>query len=45
MHERTPTATDGFSLVTGPGRSPMTRQQVNALGRLLGTVAAAPRRS
>ena len=41
MNERPPTSTaDGFSLVTGPGRAPMTRSQVNALGRLLGTVPA-----
>ncbi len=39
MNERTPTApTGGLSLVTGPGRAPMTQQQVNALGRLIGTV-------
>lgn len=39
MNERPPTErTDGFSLVTGPGRAPMTWNQVNALGRLLGTV-------
>ena len=39
MNERTTTrASEGFSLVTGPGRTPMTRRQVNRLGRLLGTV-------
>jgi len=29
---------EGFSLVTGPGRTPMTRGQVNRLGRVIGTV-------
>ncbi|MEM9468452.1 MAG: hypothetical protein AAGA90_23995 [Actinomycetota bacterium] len=39
MHERPPTTSaDGFSLVTGPGRAPLTWRQVNALGRVLGTV-------
>lgn len=31
-------STEGFSLVTGPGRTPMSRRQANALGRVLGTV-------
>lgn len=44
MNERPPTArTDGFSLVTGPGRAPMTWHQVNELGRLIGTVPAPAR--
>ena len=29
---------DGFSLVTGPGRQPLTRRQADALGRLIGTI-------
>ena len=29
---------DGFSLVTGPGRQPLTRSQSDALVRLIGTI-------
>jgi hypothetical protein len=44
MTERPPTTTaDGFSLVTGPGRAPLTWREVNALGRVLGTVPAPTR--
>ena len=44
MNERPPTtSTEGFSLVTGPGRSPLTWHQVNTLGRVLGTVNAEAR--
>ncbi|MEM9201148.1 MAG: hypothetical protein AAGC53_05795 [Actinomycetota bacterium] len=43
MNERTPTSPNGLSLVTGPGRTPLTRRQVNALGQLLGTVPASHR--
>ncbi|MEO0495125.1 MAG: hypothetical protein AAF081_17095 [Actinomycetota bacterium] len=35
---------DGFSLVTGPGRQPLTRRQTNALGRVIGTVPQASTR-
>lgn len=39
MNERTSNAAGGgFSLVTGLGRAPMTRHQVHALGRVIGTV-------
>lgn len=43
MNQRTTTrSTEGFSLVTGPGRAPLTRRQVNQLGRVLGTVPPSP---
>ncbi len=46
MNDRAPlTDTEGFSLVTGPGRTPMTRRQANALGRVLGTVPQAAGRT
>ena len=36
MHERTnPRSPEGFSLVTGPGRAPLTRRQVEVLARLI----------
>lgn len=45
MHERTVNRSgEGFSLVTGPGRAPLTRRQANALGRVIGTVPQATTR-
>lgn len=45
MHERVVNrSSDGFSLVTGPGRQPLTRRQANALGRVIGTVPQATTR-
>ena len=45
MNERPPnTNTEGFSLVTGPGRLPLTWHQVNTLGQVIGTVPTRARR-